>query len=550
MSRKWQVASGKWQVASEQVASGRVSTARRELARREAGRRWVVEFAGYVDPKQKELYQAEHLQLIGRYLEEAESGELWKDVPGEGVKILVIEAPPRHWKSSIVNKFGAWFIGKRVNAGRPHQVIMTSYGADLAETNSRTVLETVLHPRFKNIFPGLNISQTKRSAQKWALAGETHETCVAAGVGGALTGHGADCAIVDDPIKGPEEAYSEARREALWQWWTAVLRTRLNPGGFVLFLLTRWHEDDVVGRILKAAMGQPDGDRIRVLRLPALAETDEERGEVLELGLPVDEEDPLGRAPGEALWPERYSAEQLAATRDMDEIAFEAMYQGRPGKRGGYLLGRGDFRMLEVPPEKGQIRWVISTDWAMTEKETAPKKSTEPDWSVASLMGLWFPEEMNRREAYFVLAGIGRTQERGPEALRMVQDFALAVEEKIGQRPPIVGAQDNVDKLILDFMRVNPALMNWPIVDISRRMLKGDKVVKSHPWRSRAQNGRFYVVDDGWWGKPWNRNFFLEVEGFPRAAKDDQIDAVSVGAHYLAYGFSTKKAKSYQGGHG
>ena len=128
-----------------------------------------------------------------------------------------------------------------------------------------------------------------------------------------------------------------------------------------------------------------------------------------------------------------------------------------------------------------------------------------------------------------------------------MKEFALAVERKIGQRPPIVGAQDTVDKLIWDYMRVDPSLLGWPIVDISRRMLKGDKVVKSHPWRSRAKNGRFYMVNDSWWGRPWNKNFYLEAEAFPRGAKDDQVDTVSVGSHYLAYGFGTKKARSYQG---
>lgn len=522
------------------------NSARRELARREMARRSLASFAAYVDPKQAKNYQAPHLALTARYLEAAESGELWRDVPGQGVPILIIEEPPRHWKSSIVNKFVAWFVGKRKSNQQPHQVILTSYGAELAETNSRTVQDTLLSSLYGNVFPGMALHPSRSAAKNWGFADEPITSVVAAGVGGALTGQGADCAVVDDPIKGPEDAYSVARRDSLWSWWTQVLRTRVNPGGFVVFLLTRWHEDDVVGRILKQAAGQPNGDRIVVLRLPALAETDEERVAAGELGLPVDAADPLGREPGEALWPERYSAEQLQATKELDEIAFNAMYQGRPGREGGYLIGRNNFRLLEVPPEVGRIRWCIGTDWAMTQAQVAGKK-TDPDYTTAGLIGLWWPDEHNRRDVNYVLAAATRVRGTGPEVQRHVKQFALDSAERIGQKPPLVGAQDNIDKLIFDYLRGDPELLDWPIVSIERRMMKGDKVVKSHAWRSRALGGRFFMVSDSWWGRPWNKAFWLEAEQFPRGTHDDLIDMVSVGTHYLTGGFVQKQARSYSG---
>lgn len=524
-----------------------------ELARRELARRRFSRFPGYVDPKQAENYEAAHLQLIAAYLEKAESGELWQGMEGSGKRILIIEAPPRHWKTSLLNKFGGWFVGKRVReegdsariAG--HQLMMISYGASLAETNSRSVLELVVSPRYRNVFGEVKLNRNMQSASLWGLAGEPHPTGVAGGVGGPLTGQGADCMIIDDPVKGPEEAYSQASRESKWLWMTTVAFTRINPGGFMVLTLTRWHDEDVAGKLLKQHREGVGDHRIVTLRLPAIAETDEERQSAGELGLPVDAADPLGREPGEALWPERYSAADLEATKSTDEVAFEALFQGRPGKDGGYLLGRQHLKMLEIPPEQGSIRWCIATDWAMTEKEQTPRKGTDPDWTVMGLVGLWLPDN-DKKDARIVIAAVERLQARVPDARKRLKRFAQEVEKRIGTRPAVVAAQDNIDTVALDDMRADADWLNWPILNIARRMMKGDKVVKSEPWRSRAVNGRVYVVADKWWGKEWNTRFFVEVEAFPRGAKDDQVDMVSAATHYFGMGqLLQKPARSYPG---
>lgn len=512
----------------------RAMEARREMARRELARRGFQYFPGYVDPRQAGSYGAEHLQLMARWLERAESGELWEGIPGEGVKILIIEAPPRHWKTSLVNKFAAWFVGGRAREGRPHQLILASYGADLATTNSRVVMATIReNERYGNLFPGLSLSSVMQAAGNWGLEGEERPTCVAAGVGGALTGHGADCLIIDDPVKDFADAGSVASRNAKWQWWQTVGRTRINPGGFVILILTRWHEDDLAGRLL-AQVKEGLGDRVALLRLPALAETDQERGSAGKVGLPVDEGDPLGREPGEALWPERYSAEELEDTRSKGPNAFESLYQGRPRREGGYLIGRESFRMLEVPPSNGSVKWIIPTDWAMTEKELTPKRGNDPDYTVVGLLGLWTPDEAAPTNTRIVLAAVRRGRKRLHDAKAMVKEFALQVEKRLEERPPIVAAQDNIDAIALDGLRGDPELLNWSISNIPRKEMPGDKVVKSAPWRDRAAGGRVYVVEEAWWGPRWNEAFFHEVEGFPRGAHDDQVDLMSCGMHRLS----------------
>lgn len=494
--------------------------AQRELARRarvELAKRHPVHYAAYVDPEQGANYRTRHLMLIGDYLQAAESGELWADMPGGGLRILVIEAPPRHWKTSIVNKSTAWFVGKRKSESRSHQLIMTSYAATLAERNSRNVMETVINPLALDLYP-LALSRKSQAVNEWSLAGEPFPTCVAAGVGGGLTGQGADCMVVDDPVKDFADANSPSSRENKWQWWLTVARTRVNPDGYVVITLTRWHDDDIVGRMLKQVRDGESQDRIVVLRLPALAETEKERQSAGTMGLPVDEADPLGREPGEALWPGRYSQEELEATRAIGPAAFEALYQGRPRKEGGYLIGRHHFRLLEEAPAE-DIKWVWAIDWAYTEKEVAPKRRSDPDFTCLGLVGLWTPEK-DRRRARIVIGEAHKWQLPLHEVKRHIVNVA-----RTRSGVPIVSLNDNIDKVALQDLMMDPALYGHSIKLLPR--LKGDKVAKAQPWLDRAQGGYVYVVNGN-----WNAWFFETVEGFPRAAHDDEIDMVTTGVAY------------------
>lgn len=484
-------------------------------------------FASYVDRKMAKEYQARHLLFIGTKLKEAEAGALWQDVAGDGVKIVVIEAPPRHWKSSLINKFVAWFIGKRVNESQPHQVILTSYGAELAVTNSRAVLTTVRDtPEFGEVFPGVVIDPNRSAANNWALLGEPTTTCIATGVGGALTGQGADLMVIDDPVKDFSDAASPTSREAKWQWWLTTARTRVNPGGFVVIPLTRWHEDDLVGRMLA---NQEHGDRIVMIRLPALAESQAERQSAGLLGLPVDEDDPLGRKPGEALWPRRYSASQLQATKRLGPAAFEALYQGRPRREGGYLLGRHHFKMLHSKPGK-DVRWCWIVDFAYTEKQVKTK-SNDPDWTAMGLIGLWTPEG-NRQDARLVIAEMHRWQASLTQIKANVKRLLLTT--------PGIGAasaNDFVDRIAFDDLRADADLISRRLKTLPR--MKGDKVVKSAAWRDRAEGGLVYLVEGAWNG--W---FLDQVEAFPRGTHDDGIDVVSVGTQFFGLGTGNRAVMS------
>jgi predicted phage terminase large subunit-like protein len=509
--------------------------AQAELARRELARRDLIEFCAYVDPAVAHKYRAAHLQLIAGYIQQAEADTLWQGIPGSGKKILIITCPPGHWKSSLVSrKLPAWFVGKRQREGRPYQVILTSYNAELAKANNGKVLELINSPLYHNVFPDIKLSPKEQSSEKWSLAGEPFTTCKAAGRGGGLTGYHAAMAIVDDPLKDRKEANSVATIEELWDWWKDVLRTRLlDDSSFILGIWTRWSEEDPAGRLMKAIQQGESDERVVMVRLPALAETQAERASAAKLGLPVDEADPLGRRPGEALWPEEESAEEHLATKRAYPLTFDSLYQGRPRPAGGYLVGQGQFKILPAMPTK-DVRYLWGTDWAITEKETAPKGKRDPDYTVAALVGLWTPDG-NRDDARLVIAYIVRGQHNPHDARQLVKEALRSTD----RRYPMRSGQANMDKIHLHQMRRDADLLNFSLKNLDRGELSGDKVAKAQPWLEKVHAGSVYVVQG-----PWNDDFFSEVENFPHGAHDDQVDAISVAVHALGLAKGPRKAKS------
>ena len=217
---------------------------------------------------------ARHLLAMDRAITET--------IVGRSPKVLLIEAPPRHGKSELVSKYlPAWFLGTFPD----RRVMLTSYEAGFARSWGRRVQE--VFERWGPRYFGVRLNRRVRAASEWTIEG--HEGGMfTAGVGGPLTGKGADLLIIDDPVKNSQTGLSETLREGQWDWWQSTASTRLEPGGTVILIGTRWHEYDLAGRLLESEKN--GGWPVRRLRLPALAEVP----------------DALGRAEGEALWPERW----------------------------------------------------------------------------------------------------------------------------------------------------------------------------------------------------------------------------------------------------
>lgn len=507
--------------------------ARAELVKRTHARNRLIEFCQYVDPTQADEYGAKHLRLIADHLERAENGTLWDGMNGEGLRMLIISTPPRHWKSSLISrKFAAWFVGKRKRDGGAHQVIITSYAASLAESHNRAVIETVMSKQYQQLFADVRLSTKSQSVTEWAIDGESFPTCVAAGVGGGLTGHGADCLIIDDPIKDAFEANSPNIRQRLWEFWETVAKTRINPNGFVVIVMTRWNVDDLVGRLFEQIKSKKSDDRIVNLRLPALAETDHERVVAHNQGIPLDPCDPMGRTAGAALWPERIGWASLLAVKKSSPRVFDALYQGKPTPVGGFLAHRGQFKALSVLPVVGKITWCWGTDWALTGKESAPKGG-DPDYTVAALVGLW-RDERNKELLGIIIADVVRGQHELHAAKRMVKKAVLT-------RPALVTAITNGRKTAVDYIALNDMMRDPDLLGVRVKTMDmaGDKVQRSQIWLERAQAGLVFVLEGG-----WNEAFFGELESFPHGAHDDQIDAVSAAVNGLGMGARSKKAHS------
>lgn len=260
--------------------------------------------------------------MIAERLEAVERGDIDR---------LMIFMPPRHGKSELASKrFPAWCLGKNPK----RQIIAASYNSDLANDFGRNVRNIVASPEFTQVFQGVTLAADSQAANR--MNTNHGGAYVAAGVGTAVTGRGADIALIDDPFKDREEADSERRRDLVWDWYRSTLYTRLMPGGAVVLIQTRWHEDDLAGRLLEHDAGQ-----WTVLELPAL---DDERG---------------------ALWPEWYPESTLLRIKDtIGSREWSALYQQRPQPDEGTFFQRHWFKEWETLPD---LRLYGTSDYAVTD---------------------------------------------------------------------------------------------------------------------------------------------------------------------------------------
>jgi hypothetical protein len=250
------------------------------------------------DGKEK---QARHLDLIDK---------VFRDIARGHSRKVLITMPPRHGKSRRAARWAPlWYLSRHPD----HRVMIASYSADLADDHGRWIRDAIVSygPHI-----GLYLHSGSKAANRFDLADKDGNRLegglVTAGVGGGLTGKGAHLAIVDDPIKDAADAESPTMRRRLWDWWTSVLNTRVEPGGSIIVIQTRWHEQDLAGKILE---GEDADDWIR-LDLPAICDT---------------EDDPLGRKIGEALWPLRYGRKALEKIRRaVGERVWWSLYMQKP----------------------------------------------------------------------------------------------------------------------------------------------------------------------------------------------------------------------------
>ena len=281
-------------------------------------RKSLLQFTEYTNP----LYaRAGHHERIAAKLEAVERGEIDR---------LMIFMPPRHGKSELASKrFPAWALGRNPR----RQIIAASYNSDLANDFGRSVRNIVAEPEFGQVFPSVTLAQDSQAANRFNTS--SNGSYIAAGVGTAVTGRGADIGLIDDPFKDREEADSERRRDLVWDWYRSTFYTRLMPGAAVILIQTRWHEDDQAGRLLEHDAGQWE-----VLDLPAISD-------------------------GKALWPEWYPIETLERIKaTIGQREWSALYQQQPQPDEGTFFQRAWFKEWDHLPA---LRYYGTSDYAVTD---------------------------------------------------------------------------------------------------------------------------------------------------------------------------------------
>lgn len=331
---------------------------KRTLARAHpAGLAWWDGGARYSDdPQQWAWTPAQHLSLLSQKLVDVATGRCPR---------LIVTMPPRHGKSELISKYTpAWFLGRFPEK----KVMLASYADTFAAQWGRKARDVLKDNA--DLFD-VKINPETSGGQYWELIGH-RGVMVTAGVGGGLTGKGADLLVIDDPIKNSDEAQSQTIRDKHWDWWLSSVRTRLQKDAGVVCVMTRWHEDDLVGRFLAndpsrnkdgtliqpTIPGDPtsiirrtdvDGDEWVLLNLPAFAEPGTgDLDPTPDPTNPTHQTDAVGRVAGQILWPSMFNAEWMAQTRRaMGEYWFSAMYMQRPSPADGLLFRKKNFRYYE-----------------------------------------------------------------------------------------------------------------------------------------------------------------------------------------------------------
>ncbi len=404
---------------------------------------------------------AGHHRKIAEKLEAVERGEIDR---------LAIFMPPRHGKSELASRrFPAWYLGRNPN----RQIIAASYNSDLASDFGREVRNIVASPEYAAVFD-TRLREDSRAAERWNT--EQGGAYVAAGVGTAVTGRGAHILLIDDPLKDREEADSEIRRQRVWEWYASTAYTRLMPGGAVILIQTRWHEDDLAGRLLD----NKSGDKWEVLDLPALNEA------------------------GEALWPEWYDAKSLHRIRTaIGPREWSALYQQRPAPADGDYFKSDWLRPYEKAPALDTLRVYGGSDYAVT--------ADGGDYTVHVVVGI-------DSEGRMYLLDLWRKQASSDVWVEAFCDL-------VKQWKPIGWAEEHgqIKSGVGPFLEKRQR-ERQTYVHREQFPTRGDKAVRAQSIRGRMALEGLYVPI----ASPWYAGLRSELLSFPAGKHDDQVDALGL----------------------
>lgn len=397
---------------------------------------------------------------------------------------MMVFMPPGSAKSTYASVvFPSAFLG--AEPGR--RLILASYGDDLARKMGRRTRSIIKQPRFRGVW-GASLTAESSAAQEFSLTnGSEYLAC---GILGGVTGNRAHGIIIDDPIKGREQANSETVRQKTWDAYEDDLKTRLIPGGWIVIIQTRWHEDDLAGRILpdtwKGESGLihcKDGNDWEVLCIQARCEV---------------ESDPLGREHGDYLWPEWFDRGHWAQF-ESNLRTWSALYQQLPTPLDGDLFKPDQIQVVDALPA-GRIDWVRGWDFASTEGGG--------DYTAGAKLG-------RLPTGQFVIGDMVHGQ-MGPERRDKALENTAALD---GRRVRISIPQDPGQAGKTQVLYLTRGMPGYTMVSSPET---GDKVTRAEPFAAQVNVGNVLMLRG-----EWNKKVVDELRSFPNAKHDDQVDALS-----------------------
>lgn len=456
-------------------------TLHKEASNQELARRNLLYFTKYT----KEDYEVNwHHKVLADHLDRLIDGDITR---------LMVFMPPRHGKSELTSRrLPAFFLGKYPELN----LILTSYSGDLANDMNKDVQDIIDSEEYLKLFPNTRLDGSElepplkktdrwvRTAKKFKIV-ENKGGLLTAGVGGSITGKGANLFIIDDPIKNIEEALSDTYREKTWRWYTSTAKSRLEKNAKILLIMTRWHEDDLAARILQKQESDPNADQWTVLSFPAVCETTDD---------PLDK-----RKVGEVLWTNKKDEKALKAIEADNKQDWLSLYQQRPSAEEGNIFKRKNLRnfYLKLP----QFEFVVqSWDLALEDNE-------DSDYVVGQVWGVKYPD------VYLI------------DEFREIIDFtgSLKAIRKMSTKYP-EARKKIIEKKANGHAAIN--VLKKELRGIDPYEPKGDsktKRAKAVSYWFEAEN--IFLPHPSI--APWVEDYINEMANFPRGKFDDRVDATT-----------------------
>lgn len=431
------------------------------------------------DPDLSLYHDAPHHRLIADKLERVAAGE---------IKRLIINCPPRAGKSELASKlFPAWYAGKY-----PHKsLILATYNERFSYDFGRAVRNFIRLPGYAQVFPKAAIKRGAAAANRIEMT--DGGLLVFTGIGGSITGRGGDLLLIDDPIKDREQADSALARDKAWDWWLQVFKTRtMDENAAIIIVTTRWSPDDIVGRLTDPTNSYYD-------------EEEAAQWEIIDLPSLAFEDDPLGRKPGEPLWPERFGRDYLEGLRRADPRGFSALHQCRPAPEEGVHFKAEWVKTYKPADLPKNLRYYLSVDFAVSAESNRDKTCIMPV-GVDEDGGIWVLPDVWWR------AGTSDV---------VVEAFINAIDK---HQPQMVwGEKGQIAKSLGPFIRKRMQERRI-YATIDEQHPTADKVARAQAIQGRmASGGVYFPIYAPWWAAAKD-----QILKFPQSTHDDFVDALAL----------------------